>query len=53
LAVGGQVGMSEEKLAGLYPKLGLSPSLSQEDFKQNQLVLKRCFELGYQAPVKT
>jgi len=46
LAVGGQVGMSEEKLAGLYPKLGLSPSLSKEDFKRNQLLLQKCYERG-------
>jgi hypothetical protein len=46
LAVAGQVGMSEERLAGLYPKLGLPSSLSKEDYRQNQLLLKRCYDLG-------
>ena len=46
LAVAGQVSMPEAKLAGLYPKLGLPSSLSKEDYRQNQLLLKRCFELG-------
>ena len=49
LAVAGQVGMSEERLAGLYPKLGLPSSLSKEDYSQNQLLLKRCYELGTSA----
>ena len=49
LAVAGQVGMSEERLAGLYPKLGLPSSLSKEDYRQNQLLLKRCYELGKSA----
>jgi putative NADPH-quinone reductase len=46
LAVAGQVNMSEEKLAGLYPKLGLPSSLSKEDYRQNQLLLERCYESG-------
>ena len=46
LAVAGQVSMSEEKLAGLYQKLGLPASLSREDYKQNQLLLEKCFEKG-------
>jgi len=46
LAVAGQVKMSEEKLAVLYPKLGLPSALSKEDYRHNQLLLKRCFELG-------
>jgi putative NADPH-quinone reductase len=49
LAVAGQVNMSEEKLARLYPKLGLPASLSKEDYRQNQLLLKRCYELGKSA----
>ena len=49
LAVAGQVSMSEEKLAGLYPKLGLPSSLSKEDYKQNQLLLQQCYERGVQA----
>jgi multimeric flavodoxin WrbA len=46
LAVAGQVVMSEEKLAGLYPKLGLPLSLSKEDYKRNQLLLQTCYEWG-------
>lgn len=46
LAVAGQVNMSEEKLAGLYQKLGLPASLSKADYKQNQLLLEQCFEQG-------
>jgi len=49
LAVAGQVSMSEEKLAGLYQKLGLPSSLSKEDYKQNQLLLQQCYERGRQA----
>ena len=49
LAVAGQVSMSEEKLAGLYQKLGLPSSLSKEDYKRNQLLLQQCYELGVQA----
>jgi putative NADPH-quinone reductase len=49
LAVAGQVGMAEERLAGLYPKLGLPSSLSKEDYRKNQLLLKRCYELGKSA----
>ena len=49
LAVGGQVAMSEEKLAGLYPKLGLPSSLSKTDYKQNQLLLQQCYECGSQS----
>jgi putative NADPH-quinone reductase len=49
LAIAGQVNMSEEKLAGLYPKLGLPSSFSKEDYRQNQLLLKKCYELGINA----
>jgi hypothetical protein len=49
LAVTGQVAMSKEKLAGLYPKLGLPSSLSKEDYRRNQLLLKRCYKLGQKA----
>ena len=49
LALAGQVNMSEDKLAGLYPKLGLSAWLSKKDYRQNQLLLKRCYELGKNA----
>ena len=49
LAVAGQVTMSEEKLAGLYPKLGLSASLSKGDYNQNQLLLQKCYKWGSQS----
>lgn len=46
LGVTKQVVKSKDELSQLYPKLGLSESLIEKDFLQNQNILNRCFELG-------
>ncbi|NOR74129.1 MAG: hypothetical protein GQ525_03105, partial [Draconibacterium sp.] len=46
LGVTKQITKSKKELAELYPKLGLSDSLVENDFKKNQQILKKCFELG-------
>jgi multimeric flavodoxin WrbA len=46
LGVVSQVVKSKEELAGLYPKLGLSDSLVEDDFEKNRTILKQCFDLG-------
>jgi FMN-dependent NADH-azoreductase len=46
LAVIKQVLKSEEELKELYPKLMLDENLAKADFKMNQNILKKCFDLG-------
>jgi len=46
LGVAKQVIKSKEELSSLYPKLGLSNLLVENDFEKNKNVLKECFELG-------
>jgi len=46
LAVSKQLTLSKDELKLLYPKLGLSGSLAEEDYKRNQDRLKQCFDLG-------
>jgi len=41
-----QVSKSKKELVELYPKLGLSESLVENDFIRNQQTLQDCFELG-------
>ncbi|MBW2183016.1 MAG: flavodoxin family protein [Deltaproteobacteria bacterium] len=46
LAVVNQVTMSEEELSSLYSKLNLPLHLATQDSQRNQLLLKRCYQLG-------
>lgn len=46
LGVAKQVIKSKEELSSLYPKLGLSNLLVENDSEKNKQVLKECFELG-------
>lgn len=46
LGVTKQVIKSKEELLRLYPKLGLSNLLIENDYEKNQNILKQCFELG-------
>lgn len=46
LGVVKQVIKNKKELTELYPKLGLSDSLVNEDVKNNQRILTECFELG-------
>ena len=46
LAVTKQLTLSKDELKQLYPKLGLSGSLAEEDYKRNQDLLNQCFDLG-------
>ena len=46
LAVTNQVRMTVEELFNLYPKLGLPPHLAEQDYHRNQMLLKKCYELG-------
>lgn len=46
LAMGGQITMDEEKLASLYEKLELSPTLAPADAEENRKILKQCMDLG-------
>ena len=46
LGVTKQVIKTEDELADLYPKLGLSQNLVEGDFLKNQQTLTECFELG-------
>ncbi len=49
LVVAGQVTMTEERLATLYPKLGLPAHLSKHDYPRNQRLLQSCYETGKQS----
>ena len=46
LAVVNQVQMTEEELHTLYPKLKLPAHLAEQDYQRNQILLKKCYELG-------
>lgn len=46
VAMAKQIAYDEEKLKFLYTKLKLSDELAQKDFKMNQIILQKCFELG-------
>ena len=46
LAVAGQVKMEETELADLYRRLEIPVSLAEQDYQKNQLLLKKCYELG-------
>jgi multimeric flavodoxin WrbA len=46
LAVTGQVKMTKEELATLYPKLHLLSHLAEKDYHRNQTLLKKCCKLG-------
>ena len=46
LAVTNQVKMTVEELCNLYPKLGLPPHLAEQDYHRNQMLLKKCYDLG-------
>ena len=46
LAVIKQVQKTEDELKELYPKLMLDENLAKADFKNNQDILKKCFDLG-------
>ena len=46
LAVTNQVKMTVEELFDLYPKLGLTPHLAEQDYHRNQMLLKKCYDLG-------
>lgn len=46
LAVNGQVAMTAEELRTVYPVLGLPVHPAEEDFRINQKLLKRCYDLG-------
>lgn len=46
LGVVKQVAKTTVELKELYPKLGLSELLAEEDFEKNQAKLKECFDLG-------
>jgi NAD(P)H-dependent FMN reductase len=46
LAVVKQVIKTEEELRVYYPKLNLPADIAGEDFRKNQEVLKRCYDLG-------
>lgn len=46
LAVTNQVKMTKEELATLYPKLHLPSHLVDQDYHQNQMLLKKCYEFG-------
>ncbi|MBU8891383.1 MAG: flavodoxin family protein [Bacteroidales bacterium] len=46
LAVIKQVQKTEEELKELYPKLKLDENLAKEDFRKNQEILSKCYELG-------
>ena len=46
LAVTNQVKMTKAELATLYPKLTLPSHLVGQDFQRNQLLLKKCYNLG-------
>ncbi|MCB2197735.1 MAG: flavodoxin family protein [Bacteroidetes bacterium] len=46
LAVIKQVQKTEDELKELYPKLRLNEKLAEDDFKKNQKILKKCYELG-------
>ena len=48
LAVTNQVRMTKEELSSLYPKLHLSSHLVAQDYQRNQMLLKKCYELGRQ-----
>ena len=48
LAVSNQVIKSKDELVRLYPKLGLTSELATHDFKQNQDLLNKCYQLGEQ-----
>ena len=51
LAVIKQVIKTEEELKELYPKLMLDENLAKADFKKNQDILKKCFDLGIKLSV--
>jgi multimeric flavodoxin WrbA len=46
LAISNQISFGIDKLARLYPKLGLPVHLVESDYKRNQQLLKKCFDLG-------
>ncbi len=46
LAAVKQVLKTEAELEKIYPKLNLPASLAKEDYRKNQQILKKCFELG-------
>lgn len=46
LAIADQVKMTEEELSTLYPKLKLPVNLAGQDYQRNQVLLKKCYELG-------
>ena len=46
LVVTNQVKMTVEELFNLYPKLGLPPHLSEQDYHCNQMLLNKCYNLG-------
>ncbi|UCE17246.1 MAG: flavodoxin family protein [Gemmatimonadota bacterium] len=46
LAIANQVKMNEEELRTLYPKLKLPAILAEKDYQRNQILLKKCYELG-------
>ncbi len=46
LGVTKQVIKTEDELTALYPKLGLSKNLVENDFQKNQQILSECFKLG-------
>jgi len=46
LAISNQISLGKDKLAELYPKLGLPVHLVESDYDHNQQLLKKCFELG-------
>lgn len=46
LIVPDQLEMDENRLAGLYPKLGLPLRLVKNDYKSNEMLLKQCYDLG-------
>ena len=51
LAVIRQIEKTEEELADLYPKLGLSPTLTSVDFIKNKQMLDNCYQLGISTTV--
>lgn len=41
-----QVVKNSDELAALYPKMGLTEELAEDDYEKNREVLKKCFDLG-------
>jgi NAD(P)H-dependent FMN reductase len=50
LQMNGQVKMNEQRLSGLYPRIGLSEHLAHNDYLRNQDFLKQAYKMGQQEP---